>query len=203
MAGSNQALEIFQDLLAGNAKYVAGVSSPQSELSPPSLRGDLATNGQAPGAAIVACADSRVSPEIVFNAGLGQVFVIRNAGNAAWDDSVIGSLEYAVAHLSVPLVMILGHSNCGAVGAAIDAARSGQTGAESSLGKHVEKLAEIVKSEVEKEHAVKESVEKNVREGVRSLLEGTSDVAALAKKGQVSVVGAVYDLHSGKVQEVV
>lgn len=151
----------------------------------------------------MACADSRVSPEIVFNAGLGQVFVIRNAGNAAWDDSVIGSLEYAVAHLSVPLVMILGHSNCGAVGAAIDAARSGQTGAESSLGKHVEKLAEIVKSEVEKEHAVKESVEKNVREGVRSLLEGTSDVAALAKKGQVSVVGAVYDLHSGKVQEVV
>lgn len=203
MSGSDRARGIFRDLMTGNAKYVAGLSSPQSTLSPPSLREDLAANGQAPGAAIVACADSRVAPEIVFNAGLGQVFVIRNAGNATFDDSVIGSLEYAVAHLNVPLVIVLGHSNCGAIGAAVGCAKKGATGAESSLGRHVEKLAAIVKSEVDKEEPVKESVDKNVRENVRSLLEGTSGVAELARKGDVSVMGAVYDLHSGEVQEVV
>lgn len=201
---TDKAREILSDLLSANASYIAGESKSQAELSPPSLRENLATNGQTPVAAIVACADSRVAPEIIFAAGLGKVFVIRNAGNAAWDDSVVGSLEYAVAHLGVPLVIVLGHSMCGAIGAAVSAAKNGEAGAaDTSLGKHVERLADVIKSEIEHEDAVKACVEKNVAYGVKSLLEGNSQVASMAKQGEIAVVGAVYDLHTGQVKEIV
>lgn len=192
--GVEKARAIFNELLDDNAKYQAGESLPQSELSSPTLRTELAERGQKPVAAVIACADSRVAPEIVFGAGLGRLFVIRNAGNVVWGDPVVGSLEYAVSHLGVCLVTVLGHSKCGAVGAAV-----GGMGGEGPLSCHVQKIAEGLKGVED----VREGVEKNVKNGVERLVQGKTAVGHLAKEGKILVMGALYDIESGKVSEVV
>lgn len=200
--GAERAQEILAKLLASNTKYMAGQSEPQSELSSPTLRADLATNGQKPVAAVIACADSRVAPEIVFGAGLGQVFTIRNAGNVAWGDSVVGSLEYAVTALGVPLVIVLGHTMCGAVGAAVEAAKNGGGGTPSPLANHVGRIAEVVKPVAQLDDATSKAVVENVKDGVTRLLHGESEVAKYARNKDIAVVGAVYDIMTGKVSVV-
>lgn len=192
--GVEKARTIFKELLEDNAKYQAGESPPQSELSPPTLRSELAEHGQKPVAAVVACADSRVAPEIVFGAGLGRLFVIRNAGNVVWGDPVVGSLEYAVSHLGVCLVIILGHSKCGAVGAAV----GGMEG-EGPLSCHVKKIGEGLKGVGD----VQEGVEKNVEDGVERLVQGETAVGQMAKEEKILVMGAVYDIENGSVKQIV
>lgn len=193
-SGVEKARKIFEELLQDNAKYLAGESLPQSEISSPALRSELATNGQKPVAAVVACADSRVSPEIVFGAGLGRLFVVRNAGNVVWGDSVEGSLEYAVSYLGVGLVIVMGHSKCGAVGAAV-----GGMDGEGPLSWHVKRIGEGLMGVED----VQKGVEKNVKDGVMRLLGGETAVARLARESNVLVLGAMYDIDSGEVKEVV
>lgn len=106
-------------LMEGNQRYLAGAAL---RALPDAERLRSLTSGQAPFAAILGCADSRATPELLFQAGLGEIFVVRNAGNIA-DSGAIGSLEYAVAALGVPLVMVLGHESCGAAGAALGIAQ--------------------------------------------------------------------------------
>lgn len=202
LKGSERAQEIMASLLDSNSKYMAGRSEPQSALSSPSLREDLAKNGQQPVAAVIACADSRVAPEIVFGAGLGQVFTIRNAGNVAWGDSVVGSLEYAVTALGVPLVIVLGHTKCGAVGAALGAVNNGGSGGTSPLANHVGRIAEVVKPVAQLDDAASRAVIENVKDGVLRLLHGDTEVAKYAKSKDIAVVGAVYDIMTGKVDVV-
>lgn len=141
--------------------------------------------------AVVACADSRVAPEIVFGKGIGELFVIRNAGNVVWEDSVVASLEFACGVLGVCLVMVLGHSRCGAVKAAV-----GGDDIDGVLGRFVGKLRGVVQGIGEAE----EAVEKNVRDGVARLKEGGGVVGDLVKKGEVTVVGGIYDVESGEVR---
>ena len=105
-------------LMEGNARFVAAKAEHPAQSA--ERRAEVA-KGQAPFAVVLGCADSRLSPEILFDRGLGDLFVVRVAGNIA-DDAVIGSIEYAVEHLHAPLVMVLGHEKCGAVQAAIDTA---------------------------------------------------------------------------------
>lgn len=198
LVGKEKGRQVLNDLLQANSSYVSG-DLPPAGISSPQVRRNLADNGQAPGVAIVTCADSRVAPEIVFGAGLGSVFVIRNAGNTTWGDDVIGSLEYAVAALKVPLVMVMGHSKCGAIGAAVGAAKDGSASTDTSLGRHVKDIAEIIKPCVGSEQEVKDAVLMNVKEGVKSLKEGTSAVATMAASNDILLVGAVYDIHSGEV----
>lgn len=200
MSGTELGKKVLTELMQENAKYLQGESLPQSELSSPELRRELSDRGQAPIAAIIACADSRVAPEIVFGAGLGKVFVVRNAGNVAWGDSVVGSLEYAVQHLNVPLVLVLGHTKCGAVGAAVASVGKGDGG--SSLGKHVARIAEVVAGVVEKGGGVPEGVVENVKNAVARLRFGPHGVAAAARNGDIAVLGAVYDIESGEVAEI-
>lgn len=198
MSGIDRGREVLTSLLQSNKSYIAGDGSPQSELSPPSRRQHLAENGQAPDACIIACADSRVAPEIIFNGGIGRLFVIRNAGNVTWGDSNLGSVEYAVAALKVPLVIVLGHSNCGAIGAAVNRCK-GDHSLGGALGDHVEKIAAIIKECVGSPTEVKDSVLLNVRENVKNLREGDNPVASAYKSGDCEVVGGVYDLHTGEV----
>lgn len=200
MEASDRGKVILDQLLSANKSYVAGDSLPQSKLSPPSLRKDLADNGQQPCAAIIACADSRVAPEIVFGAGLGSVFVVRNAGNVVWEDSNAGSLEFAVSVLKVPLVIVLGHTMCGAVGAAVCACKSPSCPEEESpLAKHVARIARVVKNAVGGQEEIRDAVLMNVRNGVECLREGSTAVGDAFRNGAVSVVGAVYDIASGEV----
>lgn len=120
---------ILEDLLAANKKYANDeltgdlIAAGAKE----SVRKSL-ENGQAPVACVVCCSDSRVPPEVIFQKGLGQLFVVRTAGNRADDDSVLGSVQYAICHLNVPLLMVLGHSSCGAMKAAIGAAKGSLPG---------------------------------------------------------------------------
>jgi carbonic anhydrase len=153
------------------------------------------TAGQHPFAAVLSCADSRVPPEIVFDQGLGDLFVVRVAGNIT-DDVVLGSLEYAVEHLHVPLVVVLGHHKCGAIQAAVEG---------GTPHDHVASLLAALKPSVEAVRprggdVVAHAVVSNVR-SVAAQLNASEPVLHHAVAAcKLRVVGAVYDLQTGKVE---
>eukprot|EP00177_Eucheuma_denticulatum_P000931 GFKZ01001692.1.p1 GENE.GFKZ01001692.1~~GFKZ01001692.1.p1 ORF type:complete len:249 (-),score=41.02 GFKZ01001692.1:106-831(-) len=190
---SNTAIarQILTSLLASNQHFVAGNPPPASQQSPPWYRRHLAENGQKPVAAIVACADSRTAPETLFARGIGEIFVIRNAGNVVWEDGVMGSLEFAVGALGVKLVMVMGHSNCGAVGAAVG---GGVPSLKGALRRHIGRLEEVVGVG----GGVQEGVVRNVRDGVRRLKDAP-EMGDFVRNGDVLVVGAVCDIATGAV----
>lgn len=185
--------QAIRRLLTGNARYVAGKSLHADESA--ARRAELA-KGQAPFAIILGCADSRVSPEILFDEGLGDLFVIRVAGNIV-DDAGIGSMEYAVEHLGSPLIVVLGHERCGAVKATIETLEAGSA-APGRIGALVEELRPAVE-------AVKgqpgDKVENAVRENVRRLVAELSSLEPFFKarvaEGKLQVVGMRYDLDTG------
>lgn len=152
------------------------------------------TSGQHPHASVLACADSRVPPEIVFDQGLGDLFVIRVAGNVASDD-VIGSLEYGAEHLGIPLIVVLGHQKCGAVTAAVEGGEA--TG-------HLPSLITLIQPAVAKTKGasgdpVANAVRANVQMVVDQLRASKPVLAELVATGKVKVVGGVYSLDSGRV----
>lgn len=183
----------LQELLAQNAAFVRGEERhfPHAIAS----RSHLAADGQAPVAAVLACADSRVAPELIFRAGLGEIFVVRTAGNTATGDEALGSLEYAVDHLGVDLVIVLGHTHCGAVGAAV----GGGDQLPGALGRHVHGICEGLAAHGGLGHGVGPAVECNVRNNVSALREDGCVAVAERERG-LKVVGAVYDISSGTVK---
>ena len=149
---------------------------------------------QHPVAAVLSCADSRVPPELVFDMGLGDFFVVRVAGNIVNDD-ILGSLEYAVEHLHLGVIVVLGHTSCGAVNAAV-------TGKLTHT--HIDSIIDAIAPAVEKARAVGGDLERNseranVLQSVEALKSDTSILAAAMKAGKLQVVGAIYDLKTGKV----
>jgi carbonic anhydrase len=185
-------------LMAGNARFVAGQGDRHNLVHERALT----AKGQNPFAAILGCADSRVSPELAFDTGLGDLFVCRVAGNFANDD-MIASLEYAVAKLNVPLVMVLGHGSCGAVAATIESLKTGQP-PPGRLPSLVAEIAPAVKAAQGQEgdllaHAIRENVILNVKR-----LQTTGPILGPAvDAGKLRVVGGVYDLASGRVERIV
>ncbi len=154
--------------------------------------------GQHPFAVIVTCADSRVAPELIFDQGFGDLFVIRNAGNLVGDYE-LGSIEYAVEHLHVPLVMVLGHESCGAVKAFVDHEFD-------SLPNHIQRIVDYIKAEDEMDTLVRTSghfyeaaILCNVDHGVHTIADSEPILAELVRAGKLKVVGANYDLGTGKV----
>ena len=143
--------------------------------------------GQKPFAAILTCSDSRVPPELIFDVGIGDLFIVRDAGNIAIDSSELGSLEYAVEHLHVPLIVVMGHTRCGA----LSAAESGP-GDSSHVG-------EIV-NEIRCCFAEKDHLRANVRMQISHLLERSPVISSAAKEGKVQVKGAVYHMEDGTVE---
>lgn len=152
------------------------------------------TSGQHPHASVLACADSRVPPEIVFDQGLGDLFVIRVAGNTAGDD-VLGSLEYGAEHLNIPLIVVLGHQKCGGVTAAVDG---------GELPGHMPSIVRAIQPAVEKTKGmpgdkVANAVRANVEMVVAQLRGSKPVLAELVASGKVKVVGGVYSLDTGRV----
>jgi carbonic anhydrase len=150
--------------------------------------------GQHPHAQILSCADSRVPPEIIFDQGLGDLFVVRVAGNVA-ADSELGSLEYGAEHLHIPLLVVLGHESCGAVTAAV------QGGATEG---HLSALLNLIKPAVDKTRGmpgdpVANAVGANVRMVVQQLRSSTPVLSELVARGKLKIVGGVYSLQTGEV----
>ncbi len=185
---------VLAELLKENHQYVHGRHKRHGHV--PRARSHLALNGQAPKAAVITCADSRVSPEIMFRATLGEIFVIRTAGNTAWGSEVRGSLEYAIDHLKVPLVLVLGHTKCGAIGAAC----SGGKPLPGQLGELIGNISKglISQGGIPADN-IDLAVQRNVRNCLSSLRMSSSRCVAAAEERGVVVRGAVYDIHSGRV----
>jgi carbonic anhydrase len=155
--------------------------------------------GQNPFATLVSCADSRVTLELIFDQGLGDLFVVRVAGNTAASPLVVGSVEYAAVVLETPLVMVLGHEECGAVTAAIDAATNGTAypGDLPAVIAPILPAVEATRSEPEATRLAA-AAEANVRNQTRSLAAAPL-LADKIETGALKIVGGIYGLHSGHV----
>lgn len=160
----------------------------------PATRAQL-VSGQAPFAVIVGCSDSRAAPEIVFDEGLGDLFIVRVAGNVI-DDQSLGSIEYGAEHLHSPLVVVMGHSKCGAIGAARDTI-AGHGHAEG----HIESLVQAIRPAVEQTAGqdAAATCKANVRNIVSALRNSEPILHHMIEHGDVRIVGAYYDLESGVV----
>lgn len=193
--------ECLQRLVEGNERYVANVRS--GELSH-HRRLELATT-QKPFAVILGCSDSRVPAELVFDAGLGDLFVIRVAGNIV-APSQLASVEFAAQAFGCGLVVVLGHSQCGAVSATLDDLSPGGNEAASTLNSIISRIRPVVVSLVElgnalpRETLMRAAVRANIRASVDAIQHGTPLLEAMATAGQLLVVGAEYDLVTGKVE---
>lgn len=183
-------------LLEGNARYVAGRSThPHQD----EVRRSETAKGQKPFAVIVGCSDSRTAPEILFDQGLGDLFVTRLAGNIV-DENALGSIEFAVKNLGARLIVVLGHERCGAVSAAVESVKSG-----APASGHIAGILNAIKPAVETSKSqpgdgVDNAVRENVREMVVKLCASDPVLAPLVKSGELQIVGARYDLDDGGVE---
>lgn len=189
--------EALEFLIEGNSNFLEG-----KDLSPPvgpQRRLELA-KGQSPFCAYVTCSDSRVPPELLFGRGLGELFIIRNAGNIV-DLAAMGSIEYAVAVLKVPLVVVMGHEACGAVDAAVKVVEEDKR-FPGAIGDMIQPILPAVLGVRNKEGKIKldDAIHENVRRIVHRL-RNDSDPLMLEpqRQGKLKVVGAFYDLQKGRV----
>lgn len=176
--------EALQKLKDGNTKYLSAVTNP-GDISP-AIRKDTCDNGQHPYAVVVTCSDSRVIPEGIFSAGIGELFVIRTAGNTI-SDSQLGSIEYAVEHLGCNLIVVLGHTNCGAVGAAISSSPEG----------FVKSITDEIKLAIGAETDAYKACCLNVKNSVSRV---EDKLQALFGNGALKAVSAVYHIDDGHVE---
>ena len=184
-------------LKAGNERFVAGTArfaTVQKEILADLLK------GQHPYATILCCSDSRVPPELIFDAGFGELFIVRIAGNVI-SPEVAGSLQYAGRHLQTPLFIVLGHTNCGAVAAAVDARVHG-TRQHSRIQLLVDSILpglSDLDSQLTRETLLEQAVEANVRWSMRQILE-TPEGRERQTEGHMKLVGAIYELETGRVR---
>ena len=176
--------EAFEKLKEGNLRYLEAATNP-GDISP-RIRQYTCENGQSPYAIVVSCSDSRVIPEGIFSAGIGELFVIRVAGNVM-DDHQLGSVEYAADHLGAKLVVVLGHSNCGAVNAAVHHDPSG----------YVKYITDEIRKAIGEEEDEAKACCLNVQRSVSIISEGLKE---MIDAGKLMVCGAVYQIDSGRVE---
>ncbi|MBK5274022.1 MAG: carbonic anhydrase [Desulfuromonadales bacterium] len=201
--------EALQRLMDGNQRYVENQMT-GSKLCDLPTRTGLAKS-QHPYAIILTCSDSRVPPEIIFDKGLGEIFVIRIAGNVP-DPVVLGSIEYAAEHLGSPLVMVLGHERCGAVKATVDA--KGKSSGSANIDAIVKTIAPSVKTaakdcqackddkkcaDTKKDEFVECVVDANVKTVAAGLTKKSKILDHLLHEKKIKIVAAKYDLDDGKV----
>lgn len=188
----------FAILRAGNARFVMGTAShPHDDAA---RRAATAKDGQKPFVGLLSCADSRVPAELVFDAGVGDLFVVRVAGNIACT-SEIATLEYGAEHLKTPLIVVMGHTKCGAVTAAVNHAKVG--GSLPSLLAHIEPAVATAKADhprLSDAELVPVTIQANVNRSIQDLLQRSEILRSLVAQGKLRVVGAVYDIATGKVE---
>jgi carbonic anhydrase len=188
---ADEALKLLQ---AGNQRYADGKLNSVTPEEMERRRAEL-VQGQKPFAVVVCCSDSRVGPEIIFDQELGNLFVVRTAGEVL-DAAGIGSIEYAVAHLGSPLVLVLGHQHCGAVAAAV---------AEAKEPGHIAAIVKAIGPAVERTRGLKgDPLENAIRANVQDIaarLRTTGPIlAAKVNAGSLKVIGATLSLSTGKVE---
>ncbi len=178
----------------GNERFVAGESSHPNQDA--SRRSSLVEN-QHPFAVIFGCSDSRLAAEIIFDLGLGDAFVVRTAGQVI-DDAVLGSLEYSISVLGVPLIAILGHDSCGAVSATKDAVETGQMPA-GFIRDLVERITPSVLTSIRNdEHEVNDMVVEHVKQTSKRLVDSSRVISAAIEEGRTAVIGLSYSLAEGR-----
>lgn len=189
--------EALSRLRAGNERFVSG----QARF--PTIQKEILAElakGQEPYATILGCSDSRVPPELVFDAGFGELFIIRVAGNVVAPE-VLGTLQYAGVHLRTPLFVVLGHEGCGAVQAALAAKRQGMR-ERSRIARLLENImpgVEDIDADLSPQAQMATAVEANVRWSMHQILE-TPEARVRAAEGVMKLVGAVYELTTGRVR---
>ncbi len=187
--------ESLQKLMDGNKRYVSG------DLAKKDLGDDKRKEllkGQKPFAIVITCSDSRVPPELLFDQGLGDIFVIRVAGNVV-DQIALGSIEYGAEHLNSPLLVLLGHSKCGAVKATLETKGK----AEGNIGAIVEKIKPAVKAAKKKggseEEILEAAIQENIKNVYKDIMSKSTIIPHLAKEGKLKIVAGEYSLATGKV----
>ena len=182
VSSSDEALQILK---AGNARFATDKSVLRNINAE---RRESLKNGQNPYAVIVSCSDSRVTPTTVFNAGLGELFDIRLAGNVV-DDDALGSIEYAVEHLNTPLIVVMGHQSCGAVTATYNEVVKGE-----KVSGNMESFVKKITPSVNKNGTIDDAIHTNIDMVVKEISEDKG-IKTLIDQGKVKVVGAYYDLN--------
>jgi carbonic anhydrase len=177
--------------MAGNKRYTSGAAAhPHQDAA----RRQEVLSGQQPFAVILSCSDSRVPPEVFFDQGIGDVFIIRVAGNIV-DNVALGSIEYAAEHLGSPLIMVLGHDKCGAITATIQGGE-----APGHIGSLVKAIAPAVeKARTQPGDLLDNAIWQNVQD-VAAVIQTDELLAHLIHQGKLKVVGARYHLDSGAVE---
>lgn len=173
--------EALGRLRQGNSSYVSSGTFRGRICRSVRLR--TAEEGQHPYAAVITCSDSRVIPEVIFSSGIGDIFVIRSAGNTV-DTCILGSLEYAVGHMGVKLVVVMGHTGCGAIAEALRGLNEG----------HTIEIINDIRAGIGMETDPYEATLKNIRNSVRLISEDITD------RHDVEIIGALYDIRTGKVE---
>lgn len=186
----------------GNERFVSGSPAhPNQDVS----HRDSVADGQTPYAALFGCSDSRLGAEIIFDVGLGDLFVVRNAGQTI-SSSVVGSLEYAVSALGVHLILVLAHDHCGAVQAAVDSRRDDAP----QLPVHIKALTDTIQPAIDRvllnnatsdvdDINIDEVGEEHLRDTIAELLGSSELIAEAVATGDVAIVGATYNLREGHV----
>ena len=182
VSSSDEALQILKE---GNARFATDKSVLRNINAE---RRESLKNGQNPYAVIVSCSDSRVTPTTVFNAGLGELFDIRVAGNVV-DDDALGSIEYAVEHLNTPLIVVMGHQSCGAVTATYNEVVKGE-----KVSGNMESFVKKITPSVNKNGTIDDAIHTNIDMVVKEISEDKG-IKTLIDQGKVKVVGAYYDLN--------
>ena len=196
MTRPDSAQSAWDLLRQGNENFVQG--SPAHPRQDAELRVELA-NEQAPFAALFGCSDSRLSAEMIFDVGLGDLFVVRNAGQVI-AETILGSLEFAVEVLKVPLILVLGHDECGAVKASISAFQ----GKLESKGEFIANLVNRIQPTIEKslkigENTLEQITHRHIQDTIDELVERSELIASYVQSGKLAVVGAEYRLAEGRV----
>ena len=191
----DQALNLLKE---GNSKYLT--DAPFRTVGRERDRRIETARGQQPFCVLVGCSDSRVPPELLFGRGLGELFIVRNAGNVV-DLAAMGSIEYGVAVLGAPLIVVLGHEGCGAVQAAVDIVQK-DTSFPGSIGKMVEPIvpAVIRARRQGEENLLDRAVKENVLRVVERLKSTEQMLVEPQRRGTLKIVGARYDLDDGNVE---
>jgi carbonic anhydrase len=183
--------QIWNDLASGNRRFVAGNAEPRNVVA---RRKELAKT-QNPRVAVLSCADSRVPPELVFDEGLGDLFVVRSAGESA-DPLAVGSLEYAVEHLGTVLIVVMGHQSCGAVKAACSGEKAGSPNLEAVVTPIAASCTKVDKSKPD-------TLDLAIRDHVHSVAQDLLAKSVILKKavdqGKLKIVEAYYSLDTGEV----
>ncbi len=187
--------KILETLKAGNGHFVMGMRTGDVT----GTRRQELLAGQHPAVSILSCSDSRVPPELIFDRGLGEIFVVRTAGNCV-DDISLGSLEYGAEHLHTPLLLVLGHTRCGAVTAACQ---------KEELPGHLKNIADEINPAVEeaakspkakKEDLVYNAIVQNVKRLVKIIPKRSEILHHLVEKGSLVIMGALYRMETGEVE---